>query len=147
MSRKLLFIECKCDSLIWQPAPRGCWLLQATITFTEAQCKANREINAVKNNKRRMKRMNKYCVDCLCHYCTRSRCRYSACNTSVCYVRCLHVDEVVNYLYKPVTCCDRFVHKALHKKYKIASTRSERKKTLETISLKDFLSILGGGNK
>ena len=91
--------------------------------------------------------MNKYCVGCLCHYCTRSRCRYSACKTSVCYVRCLHVDEVVSYEYKPLICCDKFVHKATHKEYKILSTRSERKKALETIALKDFLSILGGDGK
>ena len=89
--------------------------------------------------------MNKYCAGCLCHYCTRSRCRYSACNTSPCYIRCIHVDEVVEHTYKPIICCDRFVHKVLHKEYRIMQIHSERKNMLETISLKEFLSLLGGG--
>ncbi len=91
--------------------------------------------------------MNKYCVGCLCHYCTRTQCRYNACNTTACYVRCIFVDKIVEYKYKPVICCDKFIHKAIHKEYRIMQIHSERKNKLETITLKEFLSILGGGDK
>ena len=85
------------------------------------------------------------CVNCLCHYCTRKNCRYvKAKQHDICSVRCIHVDDTVIYDRKPLLVCDNFVHKTLHKEFKVTKIRSQRNNSLATISLKDFLKILGG---
>ena len=88
------------------------------------------------------------CVYCLCNYCTKNKCRYIKANKhDVCCVRCVHVEKSVYYNYQPVLICDKFQHAILHKRYKIKLIRSARQNALATISLKDFLKLLGGDDK
>ena len=88
------------------------------------------------------------CINCLCHFCTREKCRYKKARQSdICSVRCISVTDKVKYNRVPLLVCDKFVHSTLHKHYKISNIRSNRKNTLSTISLKDFLKLLGGDDK
>ena len=86
------------------------------------------------------------CISCLCNFCTKTNCRYTKARcSSVCNIRCIHISDTVTYNYKPVLLCDKFQHAVIHKRYKITAVQSQRKNALATISLKDFLSLLGGG--
>lgn len=88
------------------------------------------------------------CISCLCNYCTKTNCRYTKARcSSPCNVRCYHIDDIVHYHYSPVLICDKFAHRTIHKQYRIKLVRSARDNSLATISLKDFLKLLGGDNK
>lgn len=88
------------------------------------------------------------CVSCLCNYCTKTDCRYiKAKQHNVCCVRCIHIDTKVSYNYQPVLLCDKFKHRIIHKRYRVKLLRSSRQNALATISLKDFLKLLGGDDK
>lgn len=85
------------------------------------------------------------CINCLCHFCTREKCRFKKARQSdICSVRCIRVTDKVNYNRVPVLVCDKFVHATLHKHYRISNIRSNRQNSLASISLKDFLKALGG---
>lgn len=91
------------------------------------------------------------CVNCLCSYCVYNRtptCRYCKKRTfNACNARCYHIDNTVIHHFNPVLICDKFVHRSRHKRYKIKLVRSARCNALASISLKDFLKLLGGDNK
>lgn len=92
--------------------------------------------------------MKSPCINCLCHFCTKTKCRYlNDLNTNICSVRCIHVDDHVVYNRNPVLICDNFVHMTLHKCYRIRSIKSHRQNYISSITLKDFLKILRGGDK
>lgn len=85
------------------------------------------------------------CVSCLCNYCTKTDCRYIKIgNRNICSVRCIYIDNSVHYEFKPVLVCDKFVHRTIHKTYKIKLLRSGKRSFLDNISVSDFLKLLGG---
>lgn len=91
--------------------------------------------------------MNKNCINCLCHFCDRSECRYKASAKRICDIRCIEVGTAVNVHYKPVMCCDRFHHVGLHKVYRVKLKAHTIDDALKRMSAADFLKVLGGGKR
>ena len=91
--------------------------------------------------------MNKNCINCLCHFCDRSECRYKAAGENICNNRCIIVKTAVDVHYKPVLCCDRFHHVTLHKVFKVKRKAHTFDDALKKMSAADFLKALGGGNR
>ena len=91
--------------------------------------------------------MNKNCINCLCHFCDRSECRYKLGRTTVCDTRCVVIGTAMSVHYKPVLCCDKFHHVTLHKVYKVKRKAHSIDDVLKKMSAADFLKVLGGGKR